>query len=461
MCLIITGPSANVRATLLNTQGLIADVFQSNGDGLGVMYKNRKGLRVRKLLPTTIEDVTKFIDDLPQDDRNLAMHWRMRTHGDIDKLNCHPYDVVPGRVALMHNGILHTGNRVDTTKSDTWHFIQDFLASPVGISTDLVHSPGFLKLLEEYIEDNRFVFMDDQGRMSIVNRDQGVAVGPLWFSNTYAWEPSMLISSWRPKTYNLGRYMGGYGGHMGGWGHESDDDDAWDDYAKSRGAGAQRMSAVFNDDERRELFDAIGQYDVDAVAGVLRSWPYMASRALKERFRPSLSEFLTRADADARLANSITKADMEIVNAVMEPTATELGRLATLKPRHVAEILCYYVEWTPICAPSTDATPAANEPDEDSVLDETEDQVLEYRGYTIRLRFDSGIQCWFYDTFDPTGPQVDDGFGYESKLEALRWACDGVDEETAILEDEAEMRDAYIPDEALDAAAEAAVEARS
>ena len=104
----------------------------------------------------------------------LAVHWRMKTHGHVDLTNCHPYDVVEGKVAMMHNGILHTGNSADPTKSDTWHFIKDFLAEPAAKFPGLVHEKTFLEMCGEYIDSNRFVFMDDEGRLSIVNRDQGI-----------------------------------------------------------------------------------------------------------------------------------------------------------------------------------------------------------------------------------------------------------------------------------------------
>jgi predicted glutamine amidotransferase len=63
-----------------------------------------------------------------QDDREIAIHFRWTTHGKTDMLNCHPYDVIPGFIAMMHNGVLHTGNAADKNKSDTWHFIQGLLA---------------------------------------------------------------------------------------------------------------------------------------------------------------------------------------------------------------------------------------------------------------------------------------------------------------------------------------------
>jgi hypothetical protein len=162
---------------------------------------------------------------LPNDGRMVACHWRMRTHGNIDLDNCHPYPVNT-TTALMHNGILHTGNKADTTKSDTHHFIKDYLT---GVGDNALHDPGMLKMLGDFIEGNRFAIMSADGRLSVVNKDQGVESHGLWFSNTYAWEPEILMpeygrrkargvyypQKWDTKGYDLDDAMEGLGAAWG------------------------------------------------------------------------------------------------------------------------------------------------------------------------------------------------------------------------------------------------------
>ena len=84
MCLIITGKSSKVRSTLLNTHGLLSDLFTSNPDGIGFMYGTAKGLKITKTLPKNLGDATAFIQRLPQDDREIAIHFRWTTHGKTD-----------------------------------------------------------------------------------------------------------------------------------------------------------------------------------------------------------------------------------------------------------------------------------------------------------------------------------------------------------------------------------------
>lgn len=203
MCLIIHGPSNKIRSTLLNTPSLIDDIYQCNSDGLGIMYNTTSGVRVRKWLPGDVRAATKAVRSFPDDGRELAVHWRWRTHGDVNKENCHPYAVDGG--FLMHNGVLNTGNRADPTKSDTWHYCRRFLDG--GVMEKVAHEPAFLRLISEHIgEDNKFVMLTADGRMSIAGRQHGVEFEGLWFSNTYAWDPSALDPTWRDPLGHRGLY---------------------------------------------------------------------------------------------------------------------------------------------------------------------------------------------------------------------------------------------------------------
>ncbi len=464
MCLIIAGPSANIRSTLLNTTGMIADIFQSNSDGLGVMYKNKRGLRVVKILANTVTDITRFIDQLPQDDRDLTMHWRMRTHGKIDLENCHPYDVVPGKVALVHNGILDNGNAADPTKSDTWHFIRKFLMEPIEKHPDLIHSEGFIKLLGEYIGSNRFVFMDDRGRMSIINKDQGVEHGSLWFSNTYAWSPEMLIPGYKPSYSGYSVY------------DEDGDDDSWASYYRKRGqykgfsgsyngrsysysgsgsgykgniapiGGTQVLGLPpgrkFSDDERRDFFESVNYGLSNDVRKVLRSWPHTATEELLRCYRPSVTNLVASSGVNGQ---GITAMERTILDALLGHNLTNIGTLATQHPNTVADVICYYLNWellVPDRAPLTgDDKTADTDPDADAEVPDhvtpdlaadlaepgVEDKWFTYRNCRIHVFFDEDVKAWGYATQDDDGMGVDHGIGYDDRAQALSWATGELD----------------------------------
>jgi hypothetical protein len=124
----------------------------------------------------------------------------MRTHGAIDLLNCHPYEVLNRAehgidLWLMHNGILSTGNKANPKMSDTWHYIADYLRPMLAGNPDFAFHPAFKALIEDHIGgSNKFVIMDNEGRQVVINESAGVYWAGLWLSNTYAWDASSSAS---------------------------------------------------------------------------------------------------------------------------------------------------------------------------------------------------------------------------------------------------------------------------
>lgn len=356
MCLIITGKSAKIRSTLLNTQALLSDIYTSNPDGIGIMYATTKGLKVVKQLPKSLADATQFISKLPNDDRELAIHFRWTTHGHTDLTNCHPYDVVPGYVAMMHNGILHTGNAADVAKSDTWHFIKDYMASPVAEYPALVHNEKFLDMIAEFIGDNRFVFMDGEGKMSHVNYDQGVEHDGMWFSNTYAWRPSRLIPQYQYSTRYSSRYYNSmnddyddtYGGYKslprGGWSDAdvyevkprklSAHDPAWDedDYEFPEFAADDLVL------DAGSVLEAVMAADVDLMTIALEDAPETTLNIL-------CNVLLCRPTAWVKISE-MSKLEVSIYQAFLSSDVEALCRYCDEDLYgNVADVCCYYLNW--------------------------------------------------------------------------------------------------------------------
>ena len=359
MCLIITGASAKIRSTLLDTHSLISDIYTSNPDGIGIMYATTKGLKVVKVLPKSLADATQFITKLPNDDRELAIHFRWTTHGHTDLTNCHPYDVIPGYVAMMHNGILHTGNDADKSKSDTWHFIRDYLASPVAEHPALVHNEKFRDMVAEFIGDNRFVFMDGDGKMSHVNYDQGIEHDGLWFSNTYAWRPSRLIPSYQYSTKYSKRYYNSmyddykYDNTYGGY--KSIPADSWKDEDDVYEIKPRKLSAhdpawdeadyEFDDEiEERtldpmDMLEALMTADVDAITIALEEHPEQSVNLLCNVLTCEPTKWVSinqMSILETSLYQAFLAGDME---ALLDSVDSGLQG-------NVADVACYYLNWT-------------------------------------------------------------------------------------------------------------------
>ena len=195
MCLLIT---QNSQAPALTNEWL-EDFYDYNSDGVGVMRSDNGSLVIEKILPKSAKDFVKFYREHIEG-KSCAFHLRMRTHGATDLENCHPYEVLNSKdhgidLWLMHNGILHTDNKADTTKSDTWHYIRDYLRPMLAGNPDFAFTDAFSELIGEHIgSSNKFVLMDNDGRMVTINKEAGVYWGGLWLSNTYAWSASASAS---------------------------------------------------------------------------------------------------------------------------------------------------------------------------------------------------------------------------------------------------------------------------
>lgn len=325
MCLLITGSSNAIRTQLLQTPGLIEDIYGHNEDGLGVMYVTAKQqVKVVKRLPKGAQGFREMIAAMPDDDRRVAVHARMKTHGDIDLTNCHPYQINDASW-LMHNGILDTGNAADVSKSDSWHFIADYMQ---GMGPDVLHNPGYLKMLGEFIGNNRFAIMSADGRLSVVNKDQGVEHDGVWFSNTYAWSPHLLIPTYKPRAVygNYGR-RGGWGGHLG-------DFDTWGSMDKGSDKDWLKDPEAYDEADTTEAYveemveECLYQYDSTTMGELLEEFPDETLAYLVASYR--ITQYI-RYDP--------TEYPHSYAEAVQAWIDGEVGRLSRMDPVVVAEAL--------------------------------------------------------------------------------------------------------------------------
>lgn len=183
MCILIHNtPKSNI------TEAMFRDFIIRNGDGFGAAYSDGKKVHTIKLLDPTAKELAHVYNQYLKG-RDAIIHLRMRTHGDIDFENCHPYTVTD-KLVMAHNGVLSTGNSWDTSKSDTWHLIDRYLRPMIEKSPDLLFEPAFQKMLGGFIgSGNRLGFVDAKRGVVVVNRHSGITHKDTWFSNTYAWSP--------------------------------------------------------------------------------------------------------------------------------------------------------------------------------------------------------------------------------------------------------------------------------
>ena len=214
MCILIKH-----NANTVFTDELLLDFYSHNSDGFGAVYAEDGKLVVIKTLGKP--DEIKAIYQETLKGRECIIHYRMKTHGDIDMDNCHPYHVTDD-IWMAHNGILPMGNPIDSRKSDTWHFIEFILRPALTGNPDLLFDVDF----QDYIADmiggsNKFAFMHSSGESVIINEKAGVYHEGAWLSNTYAWSASKYGHGYSYKRgSNVNKY---YSGGYGNW----DDDDLY------------------------------------------------------------------------------------------------------------------------------------------------------------------------------------------------------------------------------------------
>ena len=202
MCLII-----ETRKNILIPKRVMEDMFKKNDDGYGLMYLKDGVVVGEKYQGKTVDELyERYIAT-----RNYEpyIHLRMKTHGDINEGQSHPFDCGHG-VWLMHNGVMDTQGD-DKTKSDTWYFANEYLRpifdqakNPV----ELLKTQAFQAFIHRYIgSGNRIVFVapglpglrfNNSAWHKITNEDTE-CVG-MMVSNTYAWSMhSKPAPSYQPQ----------------------------------------------------------------------------------------------------------------------------------------------------------------------------------------------------------------------------------------------------------------------
>jgi hypothetical protein len=189
MCLIINKP-----ANFNFNDAWLKDFFSYNQDGFGIMYAEDSVLHIVKKVPKSDKEFLKEMKKIEA--KEAVIHLRMRTHGEINEANTHPYPVL-NRVEhgidlwMVHNGVLSAAAKDKPHMSDTWHYIRDTIKPMLSLHPELLHLPSFQELIAEHIGNNRLVFMDNHGTVTTINNKQGLMFQGCWLSNTYAWSSSL------------------------------------------------------------------------------------------------------------------------------------------------------------------------------------------------------------------------------------------------------------------------------
>ena len=169
--------------------------YDANPDGAGFMYAEDKQLHVKKGYFTFKEFYKEY---KPHGDKQVLIHFRIKTHGPIDKNNCHPFLVNSG-LGFIHNGIINGYG--SNTKSDTIEFNESILQKIVSKhgNNSLFDDP-MVELIENVIGYSKLVFLDRHGNYTIMNEKKGNWNDGVWYSNM-SWKKPEKVKSANYLTY--------------------------------------------------------------------------------------------------------------------------------------------------------------------------------------------------------------------------------------------------------------------
>lgn len=178
MCLIIDRPAGTQIPEKLISRGL-----SLNSDGWGIMASVGGQIMTAKgLQPKKFRKALKAFKNAP-----LTVHFRYTTHGGTSLANCHPFPILNGAYAVMHNGIISHAPELDPSRSDTWHFCEHILAPMLATYPEKFGTADLEHILSRLIgTGNKLVILRRDGLRQIINPKQGIEWEGLWLSNSYS-----------------------------------------------------------------------------------------------------------------------------------------------------------------------------------------------------------------------------------------------------------------------------------
>lgn len=159
MCIIV----AKKKGIKLPDKEILNSCFLANNDGAGMMFNDGKHVHILKGFMTFEEFYNTLIDiDNKYNliNKDLILHFRISTSGNVDKGNCHPYPLRPTaehlrslncttNIGMAHNGIIkkHTPPQ-GSILNDTQTFIKNYVFNMYGKNPNFLNDPNNIKLLE-------------------------------------------------------------------------------------------------------------------------------------------------------------------------------------------------------------------------------------------------------------------------------------------------------------------------
>ena len=175
MCVILVKPKkANIYRRTLKS------CYDSNPDGAGFMFADNNKLQVLKGFKG-FRDFYKTYrkTEYLYPESDFVIHMRIATSGYRNAENCHPFKV-NDNLAFAHNGVFWgLGNIIF---SDT-HELNEIVFKK--FPSNFLEINEIKNVVIDYVETSfsKVVFMDNTGRITIINEFAGIWDDGIWYSN--------------------------------------------------------------------------------------------------------------------------------------------------------------------------------------------------------------------------------------------------------------------------------------
>lgn len=183
--------------------------FSINRDGAGFAYvdKKEKKVVIRKGFMTYNPFQKAYAEACAANpDTPFIVHMRIRTAGDTNQNNTHPFAIKGG--AMIHNGgFFSPGGKYAGPQGDRKSDTRVFAENLHNILTyeDVVAAEK--EILAAVGTHNKMVFLYDDARAHIMNEKHGIWIDDIWYSNgscrVYNTTPRQPVADTTPTRNNL------------------------------------------------------------------------------------------------------------------------------------------------------------------------------------------------------------------------------------------------------------------
>lgn len=165
------------------TDAALKNSASNNPDGFGFSYVRQDLCGVRKLIVKKTMDYDTFYRQYKRaffhnPESVFLIHFRIATHGTVDKFNCHPF-YVDKETSIIHNGVI-SGIGFDKDRSDTQLFNDKVLKN---LGKGWQKSPAIKLLLEKFLVGSKLITLNVDNEYQIFNEEAGHWKEGVWYSN--------------------------------------------------------------------------------------------------------------------------------------------------------------------------------------------------------------------------------------------------------------------------------------